>query len=361
MEFFRARDIATFGGLTRVQWMIAALLGVMALVLVVRERMAPVRVIPPLSPSARLLRLTCVACTPIVLLLAGGSFFAPLESLVLSLVTVPSLLLLVRPWLAGGRGVGYRLASPAGVSFALTILAVQQIPSTNATAAAGDPSYPTKRWSWGVSAAQSEDYEDRVVGSSYGDCGPSPLYEEFDVRYRLLGTTLTRTTRTGPAEGHVLRFRGFAGKERAVSTESPTRATTVTTLGGVGTSMTLDRQNFGLTGGLAIGTFSGDSSRASAAGTLGLRLGSVDGLHAFAGINDVEPLGVRDMIARAGLGYAFGATGSAIRAGVWESGRPFIGGTFAVGGFEIEPNAVIHGNHDIRLSVSRPFSAAPPR
>lgn len=347
LETFRARDALVVSGLTQVQWTIAAAVAVTALLLLLRERRADGGVRHAERVSQ--LRLAVVACAAPTLLLAGGAFFSPLERLVLLLVAVPSVIAGGMPMLRRLVLREHALAIPAVVPCAALVIALQQAPAPER-----DVSYPRSEWGLGLSFAANREFEDRVIGTFINDCGDEMnITEEYAVRRTVGGGSLSHTKRTSPDRASTIRLRGFAGTERSTA-QGATTDTENTTLGGIGTSATLDFRWVGVTVGIGGGRFTGDTMRSMIVGTGGIRVGRQDGLHAFAGINDLEPLGHSENAMRAGVGYGFPG-GSAIRAGIWRGEAPFLGGTFMVGGFDVEPHIAFGDDYDVRLGLSRRF------
>jgi prolipoprotein diacylglyceryltransferase len=361
LESFRARDIPSFAGMTQVQWLLAAVACAIALLLIRREasgRSAPDGA--AVGPSR--LTVTLLAMAPALILVAGGTLFSPLERLLLAIFALPPLVVLALPLLRMENRGEHALASPAVWSCAVLALLLQQqvLPSAGRQEAATDgrpeAGYPRTSWTFGLSAASSDDRETRVVGTRYDDeCGPSAITDDFDLHYRIGGASVAQTRNSAPGRSRTIRLRGFAGTERATPVGTPERGPVSTSVGGLGATLTLDRRMFGAAGGLGAGRFSGDSAHTSVVPTLAVRMGDLGSIHAFAGVNDMEPLGRHGSDVRVGVGYGFGNTGSAVRLGVWRGDQAFVGGTLAVSGFLIEPSVSFGGRRDMRLGISRVF------
>lgn len=351
LESFRARDAAVVAGLTQIQWALAAAAIATALLLLIRER--SIQRAAPHAHRASLLRPAVVACIAPAVLVAGGAFFAPLERLVLVLVAVPPVIAVLLPLSHRIASRRQALAMPALVPCAALAMALQQTPDPER-----DGSYPRTEWGLGLSFATNRELEDRVVGSFINDCGDEiDVTEEFEVRRTVAGGSLYHTKRASPDRASTIRLRGFAGSERSTSRGTVANGES-TTLGGLGTSATLDFRWVGVTAGVGAGRFTGDTTHSAIVGTGGVRIGRLDGLHAFGGINDLEPLGHSENAMRVGVGYGL-PNGAAVRAGVWRGEAAFVGGTFRVGGFELEPHLALGDDYDVRLGISRRFRLTP--
>lgn len=343
LETFRARETTAFAGLTEVQWLLAAIVAAGAVMLFAREcRRETDRGVS----EAGVLRTLAVACVaPVVVLVAGG-WLASLDRVLILMAAAPSFAVLAV------RALGYLatfepvLAVPAIVPAAALLIAMQQ--------AADTTTYPRTEWSLGVSFSATQEHEDRVVGFEASDCGGFvDVFEPYEIQRRVGGASVAFTKHTTADRATTIRLRGFAGRERSRSDADASDVRTVT-LGGAGTAVTLDFRWVGITGGVAAGRLSGDSLRSDILGTAAVRVGPLEGLHAFGAINDLDPIAHSQSVTRFGVGYGL-SNGSAVRAGIWRGEAPFVGGTIAVRGFQLEPSLAFSDDYDFRIGVTRVF------
>jgi hypothetical protein len=351
LEFFRARELAAFMGLTEVQWLLTGLAAAIGLLLVHRERAAVNDVAPHRSSRASWMRIACVAAVPVVLLIASGSTFALIERLALVSAALPPLLALAeRSSLLGARRsrLGWRRLP---VSLAMVAVVLQQPEGDLSPRPESGPGYPRTDWSAGISYGEQHDQVRRVVGEEWVEGCSGPYLrdntEEFRLHYRLVGSNVARTRRTDADRATTIRLMGFAGSETASNSADQT---TTTDLGGVGTAITLDWRLVGTSGGVAFGRFA-EGSRGRA--ILGVRVGSLTGFHGRIGHNDVEPQGGAESTTHAGVGYAFGTSGWAVRGGrEFQDDRSFLGATLPFRNLLIEPTVFLPD--DRSLSESKP-------
>lgn len=357
LEFFRARDAALYAGMTSVQWLLAAALAAVTLFLFTRER--HVRR-PASTPSAHVpaatsgRRLAAVASVPPLLLIAVGAQLAPLDRLALILFALPPLVACAMFLMRGAARTASTLATPAAIPCALLMLALQQ--PQGMVRPTDVREYPYSETSIGLGLARTEQREERVTGQEYyesscdGSSGWRDVFGLFDVGRNIGGVSIARTTHTSPSTRSTIRLRGFVGSEQAVPAGPEPADDWSAIVGGAGGSLTVDRRIWGVTGGIALGTFSGDSAFGNVLPIGGIRLGRLDHVHLFADMNHVEPLGHPDAV-RLGLGYGMNG-GSAVRAGLAGEGTPFIGGTIAARGFQVEPSAVLGSDYEVRIGLT---------
>ena len=356
LEFFRARDAMTFGGMTGVQWLIAATLAGVTMLLFARERQThrPASTAAAHVPATSGHRLAAIASVPPLLLLAVGAQLSPLDRLALTLFALPPLIASAMFLMRGAGPTASTLATPAAIPCALLMLALQQ-PQGMVRPTDGRE-YPYSETSIGLGLARTEQREERVIGQEYyesscdGSSGWRDVFGLFDVGRNIGGVSIARTNHTGPSTRSTIRLRGFVGSERAVPEGPQPGDDWTAVVGGAGGSLTVDRRLWGATGGIALGTFSGDSALGNVLPIGGIRLGRLDHVHLFADVNHVEPLGHPDAM-RLGLGYGMDG-GSTVRAGLAGEGTPFIGGTIAARGFQVEPSAVLGSDYEIRIGLS---------
>lgn len=352
LEFFRARDAAVIGGMSSVQWLIAAAVAVMVLALLSRERAVSTMQRPTPRP---VVVLVAIASVPPLLLLGSGAHLSHLDRLAVTLFAFPPLVACALQLVRDAAWTRSTLAMPAAIPCALLVLALQQAPQQS-SAIDDDRVYPRSEMRFGIGYARTEQREERVVGrvpyedSCTGSSGWTDVFEGFDVARNLGGASIAYSRHSAPARSSTVRLLGFAGSESAVPDGINSSAEWNTTLGGVGSSISFDRPVWGVTFGVAGGRFSGDSAQGNVLGIGGLRIGRVEHLHLFAGVNDAEPLGQADAI-RAGMAYGT-SRGAVVRAGVSGEGTPFIGGTLPLSHFHLESSAVLGREYDVRVGLS---------